>query len=855
MSFESWKKKINKISRLITIVSLLFFIVFIAIATFLYFKKDKFINYAINQINKYLEVEVKVNKIDLSFLSSFPYVSIVFDNVYIPEKNFKDTDTLLYAANLYLSFHFFELLRGNYVVRQVKIKDAVCKLKIFNDKTVNYKIWKTDTVSDQTSFFFDLQKVLLKNVSFSYQNFVNKIHFKSRFTSATLKGDFSDDNANLKYFAQGIIINLMNKNDTLLRDKTFHLKGTLSVGDSYRNFLFHKTSISIQNVKFQFEGQYSINKADAMHLILQNEKVSFSDIVNLLPPVLQSYLNKFVISGKVRIFLDLRGTIDSQTLPGVYVNITLTEGSLMQLQTRDKINNINCEIRYYCKNLANINSSEILFDKLSMQIGSGFIESKITINNLKNSNVQAELKGQIDLFAVPQMFFYLSKLKGLKGLLNIESKFELKAADIFNIQKTDLVQMFLSGHLSSDEIIIPFEDSSEKIIISQLNGNYNNNLLQILSAKINYANSDFEISVKSDNLMDYLLDKKKIIHIDGSVFSKNLNIRSLFKIDTITTNVRADTLYDLSIPSFLSINLKMNAENIVYDKFQAKNFDARLIYSDNTLLIRDVRVDAFDGQISGEVIIDARRGDAFMFNVLARFNEINIQKAFLQLNNFGQQSITDKNLSGKIQGVLHLSSKWHNNLRIDPASIALVADIKIFHGAIRNYLPLMGLKQYFRRRDFSNVTFDTLHNEIQISDRTLIIPRMYIQSNVINFQIEGTHTFDNNIDYRFQIHFSDLLGYNKNKNYSVEKEYGYVIETEAGPNWFFRVTGTVDNPKFMPIDFQAMKQHRKEKILNEKEQIQQVIQNEFKLTKEHIYRLPEHESSKQKQLIFEWTDE
>ena len=49
----------------------------------IYFYKDRIINYAVGEINKFLTAEVKVEKIDLTFWSTFPNVSIDFNKVLI----------------------------------------------------------------------------------------------------------------------------------------------------------------------------------------------------------------------------------------------------------------------------------------------------------------------------------------------------------------------------------------------------------------------------------------------------------------------------------------------------------------------------------------------------------------------------------------------------------------------------------------------------------------------------------------------------------------------------------------------------------------------------------------------------
>lgn len=852
-----WKKPLRIISKVIITFLATFILLVLALAFFIFFRQDSIMRYALEHINKRLRVQITVQHIDVKFFQTFPNVTLTFENVYVPEANVPQPDTLVYASAIRFHFNLFQLLRGNYVVRRIQIIDGICRIKMFQNGENNFQIWKTDTSDKHSPFTFDVQSFQLKNVLLAYHDFPLQLDIATSIERGHFKGNFSDSTALLKYSVRGLINNVIVNKDTLLWNKNYMLAGDIRVSDKYQSFQFNRTNITFQKVHLQFEGNYRKDKYKSnIDVHLTQERALLSDVLELFPVNVQNKLSQFIPSGYVKLSIFLKGQISDQQLPSLEVLLDMSNATLTQIETKEKIKNITCNIRFYCPDLMKLDHSSIDCKQFRAEIGRGSIESMFTVSKLKNSTVQFTLSGELDLNDFHEIFSLWEGLEVIEGMVVLKMNGILNVSDILNIQMNELYDMKLNGQWNAESVNLIFKNNPEPLRLSAVQISVGNQILEIKSMRLFYGGSDFILQGKCIGMSDYLAQRKKFIHIEGTVRAQHLNLMTLFAIDTVQTGKQqSDTLYQLTFPTYLTANIVLSADNLFYDRFDAKRLSARLTFADNVLIFRDIDVMAFDGRLNGEVMIDARRENIFSFNVLARVHDVNIQKTFYQLNNFGQNSLTDKHLNGRVQGIVHFSSKWNRDLTVDLSSISVVADLTINNGVIRNYPPLEGLKKYFRRRDFSYVTFDRLHNEIQINDRMITIPRMTIKSNVMDFEMEGTHSFDNNIDYRFQIMFSELLGGEQKQREKVEEEYGNVVQTEKGPAWFFRVTGTVDDPKFVPLDFQTMRQQRKEKIQQEKEQVRQVIQQEFSSAQRQSERVLEHKSNEKKKVTIEWSDE
>ena len=77
-----WKKRLLRIAKWFfgIVISLV-----LLISAGLYFFKDEICGLVINEVNQYLNTEVSVSEVDLTFWSTFPNLSVDFDEVFIKD--------------------------------------------------------------------------------------------------------------------------------------------------------------------------------------------------------------------------------------------------------------------------------------------------------------------------------------------------------------------------------------------------------------------------------------------------------------------------------------------------------------------------------------------------------------------------------------------------------------------------------------------------------------------------------------------------------------------------------------------------------------------------------------------------
>ena len=101
---------------------------------------------------------------------------------------------------------------------------------------------------------------------------------------------------------------------------------------------------------------------------------------------------------------------------------------------------------------------------------------------------------------------------------------------------------------------------------------------------------------------------------------------------------------------------------------------------------------------------------------------------------------------------------------------------------------------------------------------------MVINSSALDITTEGTHSFDNIVDYKFAFRLRDL------KIARDESEFGEVIDDETGIRLYVRMYGPMDNPTIV-WDGQSKKEQAKENREEAKKEAMSILKSEFGLFK------------------------
>jgi hypothetical protein len=202
-----------------------------------------------------------------------------------------------------------------------------------------------------------------------------------------------------------------------------------------------------------------------------------------------------------------------------------------------------------------------------------------------------------------------------------------------------------------------------------------------------------------------------------------------------------------------------------------------------------------------------------------------LSRLFEECGNFGQKTITHENLNGKVDATIMLSMHFTDALQAELPSVQVNSQLTIQSGELIRFKALDALSKFIRVEELRHVKFATLTNQIRIENETIIIPEMQINSSAMNLVLSGTHTFNNQIDYRFNVFLKDLLAQKFKKNHKQE-EFGEILEDGTGARLYLKMTGTSDDP-VIAYDTKGVLEKIKQDLKEEKKDLKQMLYEEF----------------------------
>ena len=118
-------------------------------------------NAIVYELNQHLKAPVDVEDINFSLLQKFPYASLRFSHVLIPEVGQNEPDTLLYIKDLYLQIGLLDFFSKEYKVSEAEVNEGFFQMKLFDDGSNNFRFWKSS--SDTTDNSFSLKNIEFDN--------------------------------------------------------------------------------------------------------------------------------------------------------------------------------------------------------------------------------------------------------------------------------------------------------------------------------------------------------------------------------------------------------------------------------------------------------------------------------------------------------------------------------------------------------------------------------------------------------------------------------------------------------------------------------------------------------------------
>jgi hypothetical protein len=772
--------------------------------------------YALEAVRGTITTKVSFNEnVVLSLWKDFPLVAVEISNLQI-EDAFK-TDTLIKVEKTFVQFNLIKILQNKFTIEGIRVTDGFLKLRRNEHDKWNFRVWKEVESSEDQKVDFSIEILTLQNIQLDYDD--NMIDLNIQFLSekSKIKGRFTDENTRLNLSLNGFMERLSTKGIERIVELPLIVTGVLNINTKDKIYTIQTGNAVLAGNEMLLDAELaSIENGSNMELKIQSDNMDPFVLLPHIWPQIPDNIRKLELQGKANLVITLDGPFTKDLGPQLNASIKLWNGGLIFQKT--DVSELNFEGSLFMNDIKKSKAMEITFDSFDLKTPEGKVSGNATLTDLNNPRLRLKTTGTSRLEEILRVASLDSQIVG-NGAIAWALDFEGPLGKEFHTTLAELEQMQWSGAIQLSEADIAFSANMPKIerLSAKIEMTPEKTVVRECRAKMGHLQIDGEMEIA--HFKEILIDPTTPISLAGTIHIEELDVQKLpneWKFESKSSEANAT-------PRTVSAKINTTINRIVYNNFSASSVSGNIRMENERLEVTNLQFDALDGSMKSNLIY-ASTSTGSVLKLQSELRNIDISRTLAEWNDFGQKGITSKNLKGRASAKLDAEIHLNKDLEIAMDKLKVESDLEISGGELIQFEPLLAMSKFISVDELNHVKFDTLRNQLSIRDNKLFIPRMSVSSSILNVQVFGEHSFNQELDYHVNLLLNDLL---RRKAKKKETFDGHEIIDEKGKTRLFLwVRGKPGDIK-VGFDKKEVRQKLKEDFKNEGQTIKQLFKEEF----------------------------
>ncbi|MBN2861979.1 MAG: hypothetical protein JXN62_02380, partial [Bacteroidales bacterium] len=410
-----------------------------------------------------------------------------------------NTDTLLSAGTVSMEFKITDIIKGNYTIERIGIKDG--RLNLFTDTAglTNYEITAgNEKDSAEDLFTINLDRINLSDVVAVYNNRANKLLIKGFAESGHLKSRITGNDIDFSGKAVLLIDRFQLYNFSMAKSVEAGLD--INLRSTGKGIIFDNSIIGIDDYNFGLSG--SISSENVLDLYLTGKNIDISGIKNYVPDKHLNRISAYDPSGTLNIESKFTGPVTRTSNPRIDINFMLENGSVTYGTSAVTLKDLSFKGFF-------TNGSEMLprtsclnISDFEAMLGSAGFSGSLDLSDFTALRGTLNMKGQLYPAEIRE-FFNLSEISTATGVIDFDMqmagavprKTKYSISDFFDFNpQADLYFKSFGIGLKDDRIL--FSDVAGNFLIS------NNAVAD--NMKFTWKDQQFEVNGKIKGFNDWM---------------------------------------------------------------------------------------------------------------------------------------------------------------------------------------------------------------------------------------------------------------------------------------------------------------------------------------------------------------
>jgi hypothetical protein len=766
----------SRFFKITGIIALFGLLLFGAVEVWLDRNKEKLFRKVQEAVNEKLNGNLEIADFKFRPFTGGFGLNFTLANVKITDSLYKEHHTpFLDLELLHATLDLNGLYRGDFKIKNLVLQNGSLKIFVRKDGYSNLTIFKSQDVKkeDNTTTPSDDLISKLKNLRFvnfgvSFADSVTGKNYSGLFRDATNRITLTDSATNANFDGTVYFKGLTFKPEkgAFLANQETKMHLLLSFNDDAKQIKVYPSVMEIStNDNVNISGVFDLKDTlNPFKLNFQAKRIEVDHALPLLPEIIRAQIDSIGIKTLVDADVQLLGRGKGRKPK---VNLRFETQPFSYELPAGTLNKVVAE-GYYTNQADSLKEPEPTNARLTTANVRGFFgdipfKLKLIVNNFIDP--RAKLDGYLNADA-SQMDQLLdpTRYRFVKGKAFIDFHFDGSLKKFYDPVK-DSFDGKLWGKASLKDVAMDY--LPRQLHLSKLTGDLAFNEKALIFQNLNFSDGPnmLYLNGRVIDFVPYLFGSPKslraLVNINIPVWKLNW-LETLFAAQETPVKskdkLKLSQLLDEAIDN-IEIIAKLNADRVTYRRFTASQVKGKFTARDNSFAIEYFVMKAFRGarvRLSGEM---GNNGSGTLPHLALRGKILNadVQSVFQSFDNFGQKTLTDKNLKGKLSTDFNFESNLNNNVRLIPATMKGLLHINLTNGHINNFEPFMKMKKLvFKNRNFESVQFAPITNNFHLRGEEIEIDPMEIESNVMTLFVDGVYSFGKKTDINIAIPLSNL---------------------------------------------------------------------------------------------------
>ena len=738
-----------------------FIFIIIALILIPIFFKDQLKDIVIAEVNKSLNATLSLKDFDLTFISSFPKMTVVLEGAKLQGVNdFKDV-TLVDIKELRAHVGFWDVVSGDQIsIKSVELIDPIIDVRVLQDGLANYDIVKPDSVKTKTeleepsNFKLSLQNYSIKNGQIAYSDEASNMHATLKNLNHSGKGDLTADVIDfvtttsideLSYDMDGL--------DYLTTVKTnADINLLMEFSDKSSKFTLKENKIDLNSMSFSINGFYNMLETyDDIDLELNAKETSFKDLLSLIPTFYHSGYESMVSSGNLKINGMVKGQMDDKRLPGWDFGLIVKNASVNYPDLPGKISNIQIDAGSKFVGGENLNLMTADVKSFHANFGKNSIDGKLSLKSLMTDPfIQSEIMAKVDLSTLKD-FVPMTEGENYDGILDADIDIKGKMSDL---DKGDYEAFTAEGNLTISDMLYASSDLPDDVNIKKIGFEFSPQQMSLTELDAKIGKSDIQANGKIENYFGYLLRDDKLKGA-FNVSSNYLDLDALMPASetpaatgksTTPAPEAASTEYIL-IPNNVDFALNTDIKKARYSGIDVTNIRGAVGLNEEVATLNNLSLNAMGGTIGLDGKYDTKNHSKPVVDFGYKLKNIDIHELATNFITIEKLAPITKYARGSISSDFNMKTGITPDFSPIMESISCLGNLSSNSIKVEGYELFDKIAEKTKLKQFKDQTLKNFYTNFKVKDGKVELDPFDLKLGSIGSKVSGYTSLDKKMNY------------------------------------------------------------------------------------------------------------